>query len=85
MINYSAPDLTQHPPRSLRVRLGGYVHLARLLDKARAEAGGHQIAGTLGRVLDARMGEQDCFLLVDIEEADLIGSGGRRGDQSRLA
>ena len=36
MINYSAPDLTQHPPRSLRVRLGGYAHLARLLDKARA-------------------------------------------------
>ena len=36
MINYSAPDLTQHPPRSLRVRTGGYAHLARLLDKARA-------------------------------------------------
>ena len=36
MINLSAPDLTQHPPRSLRVRLGGYAHLARLLDKARA-------------------------------------------------
>jgi hypothetical protein len=40
MINYSAPDLTQHPPRSLRVRLGGYVHLARLLDKARAVLAG---------------------------------------------
>jgi hypothetical protein len=36
MINYSAPDLTQHPPRSSRVRLGGYAHLPRLLDKARA-------------------------------------------------
>lgn len=36
MINYSAPDLTQHPPRSLRVRIGGYAHLGRLLDKARA-------------------------------------------------
>ncbi len=36
MINYSTPDLTQHPPRSVRVRLGGYAHLARLLDKARA-------------------------------------------------
>ena len=36
MINYSTPDLTQHPPRSLRVRIGGYAHLARLLDKARA-------------------------------------------------
>lgn len=36
MINLSAPDLTQHPPRSPRTRLGGYVHLPRLLDKARA-------------------------------------------------
>ena len=40
MITYSVPDLTQHPPRSPRVRLGGYVHLARLLDKARAFAAG---------------------------------------------
>jgi hypothetical protein len=40
MMNYSKPDLTQHAPRSIRVRLGGYVHLARLLDKARAVAAG---------------------------------------------
>lgn len=40
MINYSAPDFTQHPPRSLRVRLGGYAHLARLIDKGRAELAG---------------------------------------------
>ncbi|WP_221028806.1 DUF5069 domain-containing protein [Actomonas aquatica] len=40
MIDYSAPDLTQHPPRSPRVRLGGFVHLPRLLDKARAFAAG---------------------------------------------
>jgi hypothetical protein len=40
MINYSEPDLTQHPPRSVRVRLGGYAHLARLLDKARAVIAG---------------------------------------------
>jgi len=40
MIDYSNPDLTQHPPRSLRVRLGGYAHLARLLDKARAVIAG---------------------------------------------
>ena len=31
-----APDLTQRPPRSARVRLGGYAMLARVLDKARA-------------------------------------------------
>jgi Domain of unknown function (DUF5069) len=40
MINYSSPDLTQHPPRSVRVRLGGYAHLSRLLDKARASLAG---------------------------------------------
>jgi hypothetical protein len=40
MINYSKPDLTQHPPRSVRVRIGGYAHLARLLDKARAALAG---------------------------------------------
>ena len=36
MVNYQHPDLTQHPPRSGRVRLGGFAHLPRLLDKARA-------------------------------------------------
>jgi hypothetical protein len=40
MINYSQPDLTQHPPRSVHVRLGGYAHLPRLLDKARATLAG---------------------------------------------
>ena len=33
-------DLTQHPPRSPRSRLGGYVILPRILDKARAKAAG---------------------------------------------
>ncbi len=38
-----APNLTQRPPRSPRVLLGGYVMLARIIDKGRAE-----IAGTAG-------------------------------------
>lgn len=38
-----APNLTQRPPRSPRVRLGGYVIFARILDKGRAE-----LAGTAG-------------------------------------
>jgi hypothetical protein len=38
-----ATDLTTRPPRSPRVRLGGYTILPRLLDKARAV-----IAGTAG-------------------------------------
>lgn len=39
--NFShAPNLTQRPPRSPRVRLGGYVTLARILDKGRADLAG---------------------------------------------
>jgi hypothetical protein len=33
-------DLTQHPPRSPRVRLGGYALLPRMLDKGRATIAG---------------------------------------------
>src|SRR5882762_8584905 len=36
------PDLTQNPPRSARVRLGGYVTLPRMLDKGRATLAGKQ-------------------------------------------
>lgn len=43
MINFHAPDLTEHPPRSDRARLGGYVILPRMLDKGRAT-----VAGTSG-------------------------------------
>ena len=39
-MNASAPDLTQHAPRSVRVRLGGYAQLPRLLDKFRAYPAG---------------------------------------------
>lgn len=34
--NINASDLTKRPPRSARVRLGGYAILARCLDKGRA-------------------------------------------------
>ena len=64
MVNLNAPDFTQHPPRSPRCRLGGFVHLPRLLDKARAHA-----AGKLGEYkwncpLDQRF---TAFTGVDIE------------------
>lgn len=36
----NAPDLTKRPPRSVRVRLGGFVILPRMLDKGRAEIAG---------------------------------------------
>jgi len=35
-----APDLTKQPPRSPRVRLGGYAILPRMLDKGRATIAG---------------------------------------------
>ncbi len=38
--NINAPDLTQRPPRSPRVRLGGYAALPRMLDKGRATIAG---------------------------------------------
>jgi len=36
------PDLTKYPPRSPRVKLGGYVILPRMLDKGRALLAGLQ-------------------------------------------
>ena len=38
----NAPDLTKRPPRSARVRLGGYIILPRMLDKGRALIAGKQ-------------------------------------------
>jgi len=40
-VDYRQPDLRRHPPRSPYTRLGGFVHLPRLIDKARALAGGN--------------------------------------------
>jgi hypothetical protein len=41
MATNKAPDLTKRPPRSPRVRLGGYVMLPRMLDKGRATVAGN--------------------------------------------
>ncbi len=60
-LNHSAPDLTQHPPRSPRVKLGGFVHLPRLLDKARAAA-----TGKLGDYLFPCPLDQRLFAFVGI-------------------
>jgi hypothetical protein len=40
IMSLHTPDLTKFPPRSPRVRLGGYVILARCLDKGRATLAG---------------------------------------------
>jgi hypothetical protein len=36
----NTPDLTQRPPRSARVKLGGYVILPRISDVGRAHLAG---------------------------------------------
>ncbi|MGA2243409.1 MAG: DUF5069 domain-containing protein [Verrucomicrobiota bacterium] len=41
-MSLQTPDLTKFPPRSPRVRLGGYAILPRMLDKGRATLGGKQ-------------------------------------------
>jgi hypothetical protein len=40
IMSLHTPDLTKQPPRSPRVRLGGYVILPRCLDKGRATVAG---------------------------------------------
>ena len=67
MIDYRRPDLTQHPPRSPRVRLGGFVHLPRLLDKARAFA-----AGTNGAYVYEAMMDRHFFAFTGIDAAAFL-------------
>jgi hypothetical protein len=50
----NAPDLTQRPPRSARVRLGGFVILPRALDKGRAHLAGKDGEYHFGCPLDQR-------------------------------
>ncbi|HEY0947481.1 MAG TPA: DUF5069 domain-containing protein [Opitutaceae bacterium] len=77
-----ACDLTQRPPRSCYVRLGGYVILPRFIDKVRAAG-----AGKLGDYYDGPDGMNGQFLrFVGITHAALkrvIAKGG--GDADILA
>jgi hypothetical protein len=65
--NFTDMDLRSRPPRSPRVRLGGFVHLPRLLDKARAH-----LAGTLGDYMWNCPLDQRFFTFTGILEADLL-------------
>ena len=58
------PDLTQFPPRSPRVRLGGYVILPRMLDKGRATLAGKPGEYHFNCPLDQRFLE---FVGIDVE------------------
>lgn len=63
----NAPDLTQRPPRSPRVRLGGYAMLPRVLDKARASL--------IGKAGDYKFGnpmDQHFFEFTGIGQAALL-------------
>lgn len=62
--NLSAPDLTQHPPRSARVRLGGYALLPRMIDKCRATIAGKNGEYHYNCPLDQRILD---FLGIDAE------------------
>ncbi|MFL6589799.1 MAG: DUF5069 domain-containing protein [Chthoniobacterales bacterium] len=55
--NISWPDLTKRPPRSPRCRLGGYVILARLLDKGRAAIAGKNGEFTYDAPMDQHLKE----------------------------
>jgi hypothetical protein len=66
-------DLTQRPPRSARVRLGGYCILPRMLDKGRAV-----IAGTQGEFKFACPLDQEFLQFAGIDPEQLrvqLGAG----------
>jgi hypothetical protein len=75
----STPDLTQRPPRSPRVRLGGYVLLPRILDKGRAS-----LAGKLGEYHYVGKGmDRHFFNFVGLDHESLtkeIAKGGGDGE-----
>lgn len=74
-------DLTQRPPRSPRVRLGGFVILPRMLDKGRAT-----IAGTNGEYKYACPLDQRFLDFVGIDPEALRGELAEgKGDGEVLA
>jgi len=77
----SAPDLTKQPPRSPRVRLGGYVILPRCLDKGRATINGKNGEYHFNCPLDQRFLE---FAGVDAEALKKELAAGK-GDGEILA
>ena len=61
------PDLTQRPPRSPRVRLGGYAMLARVIDKARAS-----LVGKAGDYKYGNPMDQHFFAFTGITQGALL-------------
>jgi hypothetical protein len=79
MHNYNKPNLTKYPPRSPRTRLGGFAHLPRLIDKARAH-----VAGTCGEYhYDCGM-DQHFWRFTGIKAKDFIKPVRARKSDSEL-
>lgn len=66
-MNSHTPNLLQRAPRSPRVRLGGYVMLPRILDKARAS-----LAGQAGDYKYGNPMDQHFFAFTGITQAGLL-------------
>jgi hypothetical protein len=64
---HNVPDLTKRPPRSPRVRLGGYVILLRVLDKGRATLAGRNGEYRYNSQLDGQL-----FAFLGIRPEDLL-------------
>lgn len=69
MISYKSPDLSQHPPRSPRIRLGGYAVLPRILDKARAH-----VAGRCGEYIWNNPLDQRLFTFLGVAAEDFLAA-----------
>ena len=81
MISFQHPDLTQHPPRSPRIRLGGYVALPRILDKARAH-----LAGKCGEYKWNNPLDQRLFTFLGVRAEDFLAAVAEgRTDTAMLA
>ncbi|KIE58065.1 hypothetical protein A946_09130 [Methylacidiphilum kamchatkense Kam1] len=66
-MDYDPFDLTQHPPRSPRVRLGGFVLLPRVIDKGRA-----LLKGKIGEYKFNCPMDQKLFSFLQINEKQFL-------------
>ena len=77
-MSHYLPDLTQRPPRSPRVRLGGFALLPRMLDKGRASLAGKNGEYHYNCPLDQRFVE---FVQIDPEALkEQLSAGKGDGD-----
>src|SRR5262245_60006358 len=72
---HPTPDLTQQPPRSARVRLGGYAILPRMLDKGRATLAGKNGEYHYACPMDQRLLEFLGIEAVALEQQRAKGKG----------